>query len=283
MQARLSVSRLRTQTGRCLFALLFALLSPALLADTYNLYVQPLSSSEETIRTFTPLADYLSSKTGHNIQIKTASNFFAYWQNMRNQQGFDLVLDAAHFTDYRVKQFGYQVLAKVADTVSFSLVTRQDLLLLSADELMGASVATAASPSLGGVRLAQLFPNPVRQPQVVQADNFRAALEQLHNKKIDAAMVPTPIVSGDDSVNTLLTTEPVPHMALSASPKMAATVREAIKQALLSAKDDPEGVKMLGAINTQYFETASNATYQGYEKLLSDVWGYELKGNALQR
>ena len=44
------------------------------------------------------------------------------------QKGKDMhfVLDAAHFTDYRVQRKDYKVLAKLPDTVSFSVVTSED-------------------------------------------------------------------------------------------------------------------------------------------------------------
>ena len=259
-----------------LLALMLGLTAQQAVAAGLNLYVQPITSVKETVRIFTPLADYLSAKIGQPVQIKTASNFFAYWQRMRSGKDFDLVLDGAHFTDYRVKRSGYVVLAKLPDTVSFSLVTRQDLLLFDAQELMGRTVATATSPSLGGVRLSEIFPNPVRQPTVIQADNFQFALDKLRKGEIDAALVPTPLVSNDITVNTIMTTEPVPHMALSAAPSVNLKTRQLIRQALLEAVRDAKGQSMLKAINSSSFEQANNAVYNGYSDLLSDVWGYDI-------
>ncbi|MDH5184518.1 MAG: phosphate/phosphite/phosphonate ABC transporter substrate-binding protein [Gammaproteobacteria bacterium] len=246
------------------------------LAEGLELYVQPISSPAETVRAFKPLADYLSEKIGQPVQIRTASNFFAYWQKMRSGKGFDLALDAAHFTDYRVKRYGYVVLAKLPDTVSFSLVSRQDLLLFDAQDLLGHTVATATSPSMGGVRLTEIFSNPVRQPTVIQADNFQLALDKLRKGDIDAALVPTRLVSNDNSVNTIMTTKPVPHMALSASPRLSIKIRSAIRQALLEAARDAKGQSMLKTINSSNFEQANNAVYDGYSNLLSDVWGYDI-------
>lgn len=248
--------------------------TPARAADL-NLYVQPISSVADTERAFKPLADYLSEKIGYKVHVKTEYNFLTYWERMRRGKDFDLVLDAAHFTDYRDSQQGYEVLAKVPDTVSFSLVTSSDLLLFDASELIGKTVMSAPSPSLAGVRMAEIYSNPLRQPQLVQADNFEQALDMLHQGKIKAALVPTPLVNGDTSVNTVMTTRPVPHMAFSASPRIDKNTKQAIRQALLNAYKDKQGQIMLQKMHYTRFQPADNAMYTGYADLLEGVWGYQ--------
>lgn len=252
----------------------------AIRAADLNLYVQPIASVTVTEQAFKPLADYLSRKTGYNIHVKTEANFLTYWERMRRGKDFDLVLDAAHFTDYRDKQQGYEVLAKVPDTVSFSLVTSGDFLLFDASELIGKSVASAPSPSLAGVRMAEIYANPLRQPVLVQAKNFEEALDMLHQGKIQAALVPTPLVNGDPSVNTVMTTQPVPHMAFSASPRVDTKTKQAIRRALLNAANDKEGQVMLRKMHYAQFQPANNSMYSGYADLLEGVWGYASTGPA---
>lgn len=243
-------------------------------AAELNLYVQPIESQAKTERAFKPLAEYLSKKTGYKIDVKTASNFLTYWELMRRDAGFDLVLDAAHFTDYRDQHQGYQVLAKVPDTVSFSLVTNGNLLLFGPNELIGKSVASAPSPSLGGVRMEQIYPNPLRQPKLVPTNTFQQALDMLHHGKVVAALVPTPLVRGDVRVNTVMTTKPVPQMAFSASPNVSTKLKREIRRALLNAGNSPAGRIMLKKMHYARFQPADNAMYKGYENLLEGVWGY---------
>lgn len=251
------------------------LISPAtLVAAEYTIFVQPVQSEAQTKKAFAPLAKYLADATGHKFTIKTTLNFVSYWSRMRRPNEFDLVLDAAHFTDYRIKKYGYEVLAKIPDTVSFSLITDEDTLLFDAEELIGKRVATAPSPSLGGVRLAQLYPNVLRQPVSVPTNNFADALEKVRKKKIVAAMVPTPLVNGDNTVNTVMTTEPVPHMGLSASRKVDKNVKNQIRRALVNAHKTKKGQEMLRAVNIAQFETTSASEYDGFASLLQDVWGF---------
>lgn len=240
-----------------------------------NLYVQPIASEAKTEALFKPLAEYLANKIGMPISVHTEASFLAYWERMRRVQGFDLVLDAAHFTDYRDTRFNYHVLAKFPDTVSFSLVTAQDLLVFDAQDLIGNTIATAASPSLGGVRMAEIYSNPMRQPSLIPVNNFEQALDKLHQGDVRAALVPTPMIRGDATVNTVLTTQPVPHMAFSVSPKVSRKIREQLRTALVDADKTEAGRQMLESLKLARFEPANNKLYRGYAKLLSGIWGYK--------
>ena len=242
-------------------------------AAELRLGIQPVLPPAELQAAYQPLADYLGAATGTKVVIEPAGNFLAYWEGMRRGR-YDLVLDAAHFTDFRVKRLGYHVLAKLPDTVSYALVTGEDMLLFDAQEMIGKTLATVPSPSLGGVRLSQLFPNPLRQPILVATSNFQDALTKVQQGKAVGALVPTRLVTGRLDLNTVLTTRPVPHMAISAAAGVDAASQDAIRKALLAARESPAGRRMLTAVRLEGFEPATAATYDGYEKLLEGVWGY---------
>ncbi len=249
-----------------------ALVPPAARAETYTFVVQPILPPAQTRAAFQPLADYLSRATGQQIRLVTAVNFLAYWARMKRGD-YDLILDAAHFTDWRVKNMDYVVLAKIPDTVSYSLVTGEDTLVLEPTELIGKTVATIGSPSLGAVRLSQLFPNPLRQPVAVEVDNSRQAIDAVLKGRAVAAIVPSPLV-GAFPLNVVTTTDPVPHIAMSASPDVPEPVRKAIRKALVEADRTPAGQAMLKAINFPRFVPADAKVYDGYARLLEGVWGY---------
>lgn len=246
-------------------------------AAEYSLAIQPILPQEEIKKGYQPLADYLSQATGHTITIKTQRNFLFYWTKMRKgREGFDLVLDAAHFTDYRIKAQGYTVLAKLPDTVSFSIVTREDSFIMDEEELIGLRIATMPSPSLGSLRLEELFTNPMRIPVYIWESNTTVAVDKIISGEIDAAIIPTRLASTYDNLNLVLTTEPVPHMGLSASPAVPADVAAKIRQALVNASTTDQGKKMLAALKVDHFEPATSETYDGYSDLLKEVFGYNL-------
>lgn len=263
---------------RCIAGFLIAcglgLFAPVSQAGEYNFIVQPILPPEQTKQAFLPLTDYLSKQTGHKITLITSINFLSYWETMKKNTKYDLVLDAAHLTDYRVKRMGYNVLAKRADAVSYTLVTSEGADVLDPEELIGKSIASIGSPSLGMLRVEEMFPNPLRQPVIIEVNNSTDMIKKVIDGKAVGAMVPTPLVGLYPELITITTTEQVPHTAISASSRVPADVQGAIRKALLNASKTEEGMKMLEAINFPSFETASNEQYNGYDSLLEGVWGF---------
>ena len=243
-------------------------------AATYTFVVQPILPPDRTIKAFTPLTDYLSKNTGHTFKLVTSLNFLSYWQNMKKPGKYDFILDAAHLTDYRLKRMNYKVLVKRADAVSYTLVTGENADVLDPEELIGKSLATIGSPSLGMLRLEEMFPNPLRQPVIVEVDNSPDSIQMVLDGKVLAAIVPTPLVGGFPELLTITVTEQVPHTAISAAPNVPADVQSAVKQLLLDASKTPEGQKMLADIKFPSFEATNAKAYEGFAGLLEGVWGY---------
>ncbi len=260
--------------ARLLGLTLSLLLAPSLArADEFTLIVQPIQSAEATKKAYQPLADYLTQATGHKIRLVTALNFVSYWQTMKSGQ-YDLILDAAHFTGYRIKKMKYTPLAKILNVVSFSLVTHEDEPILELKELIGKKIALLSSPSLDALRLASMFPNPLRQPIIVRVDDAAQAARLIKEKKVAAAMIPTPMVSAFPYLSIVETTPQVPHMALSASPRVPKDVQQKIRVALLNASRTSEGKKLLAKLRLPGFEAATPKQYLKYADLLRSVFGY---------
>ena len=228
---------------------------------------------EGTNHVYQPLADYLGEKVGRPVKLITTINFLTHWQLFK-RENYELVLDGPHFTDYRVQKMGYRPVAKFPSVVSYSLVTSEDLLILEAKELIARKIATPPSPGLGALWLNDLYPNPLRQPKIVEADNSTAAVEKVLSGEAVAAMIPTPFVQRYRSVIPVQTTEQVPAPALSVSGQVDDALAERIRQALLSASDTRQGRAMLEAIKVPRFEPASQQTYEGMADALKGVWGY---------
>jgi len=257
-----------------IFAILLFVTSGALSAANYFLCVQPVLPPEQIKQSYTPLAEYLTEKTGHTFSIKTYRNFLTYWARMQKARDMHFILDAAHFTDYRVQRKDYKVLVKLPDTVSFTVVTGEENFVFEMDELISKKIATMASPGMGAVRLNGMFPNPIRLPFYIEASDSVDAVEKVINGHADAAIIPSPLVGNYERLNSVVSTDPVPHMAMSASPEIPHGVALAVKQALLGATKTPEGKKMLETMRIEYFEDADADVYAGYSELLEGVFGY---------
>ena len=244
------------------------------LAGKYYLSVQPVLPPAQIEQSYRPLANYLSRKTGHEFVVVSYRNFLTYWVKMQKSKDMHFVLDAAHFTDYRVQRKDYKVLAKLPDTVSFSVVTSEDNFVFDMEELISKKIATMPSPGMGAVRLNEMFPNPVQLPFYIQSSNSVEAVNRVLDGSVDAAIIPSPLVGSFEGLNTITSTEPVPHMALSASPEVPADVAESVRQALLEAQNTEEGKQMLADLNVESFQETSPDIYAGYADLLEGVFGY---------
>jgi ABC-type phosphate/phosphonate transport system substrate-binding protein len=242
------------------------------------LLIHPILSEEQTRHAFAPLADYLGKLAAREVTIRTAPNFLAYWEMLRRNEGYDLVLDAAHFTDYRVQKYGYQILVKIPDTVSYSLVVPGTALVIDPAELAGKLIASLGPPSLGAARLNAIFPNPIRQPLILEVANAEDGMKLLLSGRVQAAILPTPLVAQQmaraGGLNVVITTEPVPHIALSASPRLDPVLRETLRAGLFNAPRSPEGRAMLKAINFERFDLATEEMYAGQGRVLKEYWGY---------
>lgn len=238
-------------------------------ATQYTLTVQPILPPDEINLQYKALADYLSAKTGDKIRLIAARDFRTYFTKMKSKQGYDMILDAAHFTDYRIKHMGYKVLAKLPHTVSFTLVTGPDLFIFEPEELAHRKIASMMSPSIDRLRLKKMFPDKKNMPIFIKVNNIKDAVKKIFDGTVDAAMIPTPLVGNFEGLNTVLTSEPIPHMGFSVSPKVPPVVAAKIKKALLEANRTEAGKKMLADANISNFVSANKNIYDGYEDLLN--------------
>ncbi len=257
-----------------------ALGSTAVSAGTSALVlaIQPGSSEIVTRNAFQPLADYLSKAAGMGCSLLISQNFFAYWDTVRKGAGYNLVLDAAHFTDYRIQKLGFRVLVKEPGNVSYSLVVNKRTPIRDPDQLVAKRIATLGIPSIDATRLIAMFPNPSRQPVIVEVDSSKRGLDMVLHGGVAAAMLPTPFVrtaiARGDRLMVVAVTEPIPGMALSAAPSIDRATGDAIRKALLDAKNTIAGRKMLDAIGISHFDPATAAVYRGQSRMLRNDWGY---------
>jgi hypothetical protein len=247
-------------------------------SDALVLLVQPILSEGRTREAFQPLADFLTAAAGTPFAIVTRPNFLAYWDTVRRHGAYDLVLDAAHFTDYRIRKMGFRVLAKIPDDVSYTLIVPDGNPVIDPMELVGKTIATLGPPSIGAARLGSMFPNPVRQPAIVEIASAEEGMRLVLNGKVAGAILPTPIVSQQmtraGGISVVATTEPIPHIALSAGPKVPIPTQERIRSALLAAHRNADGRRMLAAIGFERLDPATAEIYANHGTILREYWGY---------
>ena len=275
--SRITAERVST-IGKLLiiFSLVFTLLpKTALSQEKLRLVIQPIQSEQRTKEIFQPLADYIQFLTGQQVELITYPNYISYWSETQKPGAYDISFDAAHFIDYRDKNMDFTVLAKQPGIISISLIVPEDSLVFDPEELIGKKIATPGPPSIAAVRIDELFENPVRLPTVIEGTDSGQIMSMLLEGKVDAAMLPTPLVSsqmaGDGGISLVLTTDATPGMGISVSPDVSAEIREKLAKGLIEAEKTPEGKKMLDGTKLNPFEKTSNQEYFGFSELLGEI------------
>ena len=254
-------------------ALLIAAL-PVRAAEPLQMAIAPFLPEAELSEAYTPVADYLSRRLGQPVELKLFPNYLSFWEATRGGSEFDIALDAAPVTDFRVQRQDWQVVARFDGEVTQSLVTRDDDLVLSPRELVNKRVAVQPSPSVGALVLYQLFPNPVQQPTLVFEQTNRDVAAAVLEGKARAGVIPTPLVGGYTGLYPVVTTEPLPFLGFSVSPDMNERTRKALQQALLSFPETEEGQRILEEQSLTDIVPATNRYYAGNAELLVGTYGY---------
>ena len=257
-------------------ALLAAAIITGLLVSTtataLELAIMPVRSKATTEELYQPFVEYLSKATGQEIKLRAYNNFVNYWQDMRDGK-LDLVLDAAHFIDYRVKKLEHQVLVKLQDQVSFSLASTEENSILDPEELIGKTIACLPPPSRGNLEIDNFFKNPIRQPRKVEVKSYEQAVMKLEKGEVKAIVIPTPMMGAYPNLSTIETTEQWPHMGITASPNVPAETKSALVKALLGMTRDQQGTDALTKSALSGFEPADHSVYDGYADALKTYGG----------
>ncbi|HEX6831991.1 MAG TPA: PhnD/SsuA/transferrin family substrate-binding protein [Rudaea sp.] len=256
-------------------ACLFAIAAPAAAAE-YTFAVEPDYPPERAREIYQPLMNYLQKATGQTFKLVTAKNYHFYWRDIHATAKADFAFDEAHFADYRIKHDKYEPLVHTAEPTSYALVTSNaDLAKKGAAGLVGHSIISMPSPSLGYVLLLEFYPNPVSQPDIRSSvASWRDALEPVFSGDVDAAMIPSALKDQYPNLIAVKTTRPFTGPCVTASDQVPADARQKVKDALLKLDPNGETAKVLLDLGMTKFVPASAKDYDGAERMLQNSLGY---------
>ncbi|MGB0134025.1 PhnD/SsuA/transferrin family substrate-binding protein [Dokdonella sp.] len=134
------------------------------------------------------------------------------------------------------------------------------------------------APSLGYALLAEIFPDPVQQPEIKSnSTSWRDAMDILNSGEADAMIFPTWMLEtfGNPSHITVFTSREFAGPAILASPNVPEDVRNKVRDALLNVEGAPELAELLLELGVTKFVPASAEDYDGDQKMLSGFYGYK--------
>ncbi len=264
--------------GKLSFVVIFCFLmlltgySSALLAD-YVLTAPPRESPQDGEKVYQPLAAYLSKILGETVVYQHPLTWRNYERRMRNDE-FDFVFDGPHFAAWRIESLAARPLVRLPGELQFVLVVnRDDKNLQRIEDLYGRTICTLPAPNLGALSLFSMFPNPVRQPEYhIVNGGFPEAVKAFKSGLCNAVILRRGFYFNNadatfrDSTRVLKKSVAITNQGITVSWRIKVEMKEKILRAL----SQPEGLKALEPITTRFADNKSKfvpSTEQDYADL----------------
>lgn len=248
----------------------------------YIFSAPPRGPAAKEREVYEPIARYLSRATGKKIVYRHPDNWLNYQNQMQKGQ-YDLVFDGPHFIGWRMSKVKHQPLAKLPGQLSFVVIARKDNnSILSINDLAGRTVCGLAPPNLATLTMYNQFPNPLRQPQVIEVKGFPVAFKGVISKRCDAAVMRDKMffklnAKSKAKPKVIWSSSGISNQGFSAGSRFSTADKQQITDALLA----PEARKPLDKFFNRFSKKnkkmipAAAGEYAGLGSLLRDVWGFE--------
>jgi phosphonate transport system substrate-binding protein len=264
---------MKTIYPHTLLLLCSLLLSVTANAATLTLGIVPQQSAKKLAKLWTPIASYLSVKSGHQIRFATAADIPTFEQRVLAGEYDIAYMNPYHYTVFHQKP-GYQAIAKQANKkIKGIVVVRKDSPIQNLEELQGLKLAFPSPAAFAASVLPRseikkngisFDPNYVSSHDSVYlgvAKGFFPAgggIERTFNNTDPAVR---------EQLRILWTTKGYTPHAIATHPRVANDVKEQIRQVILSMNDDPVGQLLLKSINFKGVEAASNSDWDDVRAL----------------
>ena len=265
-----SCSRLHVWTLTLLLAV-----PVGLVAEPLVLLVQPPVWAQQSLHfDAQPFAQRLSVTLGRQVRVRYSEDVLSHWRAVRSGRGFDLVIDEAHFTAYRISHHGFTALAQARSEVRYAVVVRPRTLITAPSDLSAHRVAAPAPPSLAALRLLNLFADKVHAPVLVTIVRQEDALLALSAGEVSAAVLPMEVAEALNDVQIALETDATPGRAFSVSRAISSAQRRELLDLFRQLSAHARGRRILSGLALSRLDPVPSGVYEDAEQLLKGTWGY---------
>lgn len=264
--------------GKLTLGIILSIFVTTAFAETMVFTAPPRESIEKGIKTYGPIADYLSKVLNKQIEYRHPGNWLSYSADMRKGK-YDMVFDGPHFVSWRITRLDHTPLVKIPGGFIFRFVAdKANGKVSKVDDLVGKKVCGHAPPNQGTLRLYNQFKNPMRLPILVTQKGWRNIYDAMLRGKCDVAILPDKIYKKVDPKNdqskVLFTSNPVPGQAITASPKFNRADIAKMRKALLSKEGMAATKNLRKRFASPTLSAANKLEYNGIHELLADSHGF---------
>jgi phosphonate transport system substrate-binding protein len=237
----------------------------------------PREPEEAAQRLYRPIAEHLGRALGRPVEFQHTGSWGVYRSRVLRGD-YDLVFDDPHLNSYRAEHLGHEVLARLPGSTQYAVIARDDLVFRGIQKMHGRTFCTLAPPNLGTLVLLALFDNPLRQPVLLNADDWDTVYEGVVSGRCAAGVLPLAIQQRLDPhgrTRILYFSTELPGQAFSAGPRVNAVERRHIAAALTA----PQAAAATAALRAQWraagnLVATGNDEYAGLSTYLRDEWGF---------
>lgn len=227
---------------------------------------------------YEPIAGFLAKLTGQKVVYTHSDNWLSYQSDMR-KGAYDIVFDGPQFIAWRMARLQHVPLVKLPGQLSFVVIVKKgDLRIKTMGDLAGHTLCGFAPPNLATLTAQYEFPNPSRQPLIIETKSFKDAYNGVIAGKCTAAVLQAKLFKDLDAqaqaARVIFTSKPLPNQAFSAGPRVTAEMRAKIMQSLLSPEGRQATQALLEKFKATEWMSATPEEYQGLDVLLRDIWGF---------
>ena len=234
--------------------------------------ITPQQSPTELAKLWGPICQYLSKRTGYQVQFKTSKDLNAFWTDTGDGV-FDLVyINPPRYVNAHATP-GYIAFAKDSDSPLVGIIVVRKDGPASVEELHGKKLAVPNLSALGAAQMPQAYLRGKGIDITLVAVNshdsvYRTVEKGLYpagasNLRIFGMLDPTT----QAQFHVLWKTDPLPPFAYAAHPRVSPKAIERIQRALLEMDGNPEGRTLLAALNVKAIVAAKDSDYDVMRKM----------------
>lgn len=268
------------KTLSCLLLVLSSFVTSVTNADEMLFFsAPPRESKTNGVKTYAPIAKYLTEVTGKKVVYQHPGNWPNYTSNMRHNK-YDFVFDGPHFVSWRIKHLNHRAAIKIPGDFVFAFISKRNNPRINRlNDLIARKVCGHAPPNQGTLRLFHLLDNPVRQPRLVAMRGWKNIFNAMMEDKCDVAIIPLNIYRKLDpnKVNTkvIFMSRPASGQAITVSPHLSNNDFKRIRSALLDEKGQVALKNLQSRFASQPLIAANSTEYKGIHNLLKYSYGFD--------
>ena len=235
--------------------------------------IPPQQSSTELTKRWTPVLQYLTEKSGVNLELKTAKDI-ATFQHQILDGLYDIAFVNPNTYTAAHKTRGYTAFAREKDGRSFGIiVVRKEGPITEISQING---NTMAFPSPFAVMAAILPLKQLEQQKVTVKPQYVVSMDSVYRSVAKGLFVAgggesrtfgTLDPEIQDQLTVLWRSDELPPFPFFAHPRVPAGTIKKLQQSMIAMSRDAEGLALLKTVNIKSLEKASDADYDVVRKM----------------